>query len=226
MHCLSSELIASEPASAECDLGSSSFQQGEITNRVMCGQVEYERAISHPLSSALPPIFHLTDIHHHDSNWQVVLLIDEEIRRSGARQGTVVDRLTEVLFMKFLHRYVQDNQHLSGFLAALHEPRVNSVLRLIHGSPEFSWTLDILSDKVGMSRASLQRHFKSALNISPMAYLGQWRMAKAYHLLKHSNLSLEEIADAIGFSDARTLSRAFQKHYGATPSALRRRQQD
>ncbi len=47
-------------------------------------------------------------------------------------------------------------------------------------------------------------------------------MAKAYQLLKNSNLSLEGIAEVIGFSDARTLSHTFQDHYGDTPSQFRK----
>ena len=48
-------------------------------------------------------------------------------------------------------------------------------------------------------------------------------MAKAYQLLKYSNLSLEGIADLIGFSDARTLSHAFKDHYDDTPSQFRKK---
>lgn len=217
------ELMPSERASAACDLGLAPFQEGEVTNRIMCGLVEYDDAISHPITSALPPIFQLSDIHDTDSIWQVILLIDDEIQRCGSKQNTVIDRLTEVLFIKLLNRYVSENEHLSGFLAALDDPRIGTILQMIHKAPEHPWTLDSISGQIGMSRATLQRHFKSAMGVSPMAYVGQWRMARAYHLLRYSSLSLEKIAEATGFSDARTLSRAFQKHYGFTPSALRRK---
>jgi transcriptional regulator GlxA family with amidase domain len=47
-------------------------------------------------------------------------------------------------------------------------------------------------------------------------------MMKAHHLAKYSSLSFEEIADQVGFSSARALSRAFLRKYGYTPSGLRR----
>jgi transcriptional regulator GlxA family with amidase domain len=74
-----------------------------------------------------------------------------------------------------------------------------------------------------MSRATLQRKFKATIVVSPMVYVSRWRMAKAYQLLKYSNLLLEGIADLIGFSDARTLSHAFKDHYDDTPSQFRKK---
>jgi len=56
-----------------------------------------------------------------------------------------------------------------------------------------------------------------------MVYLSNWRMMKAHHLLKYSRYSVEQIADTVGFSTARTLNKAFLRHYGYTPSKLRRK---
>jgi AraC-like DNA-binding protein len=216
------KLIPSEQAGDACELGQPLFQQGDITNRLMCGIVEYDDAISHPIISALPSIFHLSDINDKDSIWMTVQLIDQEINRSGSKIDTIIDRLTEVLFIQLLRQYISENSHLTGFLAALREPRIGKILQLIHKSPEVDWTLDMISEEVGMSRATLQRKFKSELDISPITYLNRWRIAKAYQLVKHSSQSLDRVADSIGFSDARTLRTAFQRQYGITPSELRR----
>jgi transcriptional regulator GlxA family with amidase domain len=80
----------------------------------------------------------------------------------------------------------------------------------------------MISEEVGMSRATLQRKFKSELDISPITYLNRWRIAKAYQFVKYSSQSLDQIADSIGFSNARTMRTAFQRQYGITPSELRR----
>jgi transcriptional regulator GlxA family with amidase domain len=73
-----------------------------------------------------------------------------------------------------------------------------------------------------MSRATLIRQFKHTVGVSPMTYLLNWRMTKAYHLLKQSNSTVEQIADEVG-STARTLAKASQRHYSMTPSELRRK---
>jgi UDP-glucuronate 4-epimerase len=63
----------------------------------MCGLVEYDDAISHPIVKALTPVFHFTDIHANDSIWMTVLQIDAEIARCGQRKSLIIDRLTEIL---------------------------------------------------------------------------------------------------------------------------------
>ncbi|TWX53052.1 AraC family transcriptional regulator [Colwellia hornerae] len=220
---LDRELVPSAQAGDACALGMPLFQQGEITNKIMCGIVEYDEAIEHPILSALPSIIQLSNIQSSDNVWMTVKLIDAEINRTNSKKNSIIDRLTEVLFIQLLNNFIKKNEHLTGFLSALKEPRLNKILQLIHQNPERQWTLDIISDVVGMSRATLQRKFKAAIGVSPMVYISRWRMAKAYQLLKHSNLSLEGIADGIGFSDARTLSHAFKEYYGDTPSKFRKK---
>ncbi len=73
-----------------------------------------------------------------------------------------------------------------------------------------------------MSRATLNRKFQQAVGMGPIAYLTKWRIMKAYSLAKYSARSLEQIAESIGFASARTLSKAFKRHYGYTPQDLRR----
>ncbi|MDX2367072.1 MAG: AraC family transcriptional regulator [Colwellia sp.] len=220
---IGSELVPSEQAGDACALGMPLFQQGEITNKIMCGIVEYDEAIEHPILSALPSIIQLSNIQSNDNIWMTVKLIDAEIKRANNKKNSIIDRLTEVLFIQLLNSFIEKNDHLSGFLSAIKEPRLNKILQLIHQHPERQWTLDIISDVVGMSRATLQRKLKAAIGVSPMFYISRWRMAKAYQLLKHSNLSLEGIADVIGFSDARTLSHAFKDHYSDTPNQFRKK---
>lgn len=216
------KLVPSSLAGDACGLGRPLFQQGAITNRLMCGLVEYDNASLHPIIDLLPPIFQISGIHAADSIWLTVQQIDTEIVRSQSRKNLVIDRLTEVLCIQLMHKYISENHYLEGFLSALKDPRLIRVLQLIHQHVEHHWTLDTLGAAAGMSRATLQRRFKDVVGQSPMSYLGQWRMSKAYQLLKYSNASLDNIADLVGFADARTLRIAFQREYQLTPSELRK----
>jgi transcriptional regulator GlxA family with amidase domain len=119
---------------------------------------------------------------------------------------------------------VSDNKEIKGFFSALCNKRIHRVLDVIHQNPQHPWTLDLLVEQVNMSRATLIRQFKNTVGVAPMTYISNWRMTKAYHLVKQSNNSLEHIACVVGFSTARTLSKSFHKYYGLTPSELRRKQ--
>jgi AraC-like DNA-binding protein len=101
----------------------------------------------------------------------IIKLIDAEINITSNKKTNIVDRLTEVLFIQLLNKFVNENEHLLGFLAVLNAPRLKNILKLIHRNPEKQWILDLISDEVGMSRARLQRKFKAGVSISPMAYV-------------------------------------------------------
>ncbi len=218
------ELIPSERAGKACELGRPIFQQGQITNRLMCGMVNYDHAASHPILDSFPQIMHFPELKPTDPIWMSALLIDAEMRQAHGRGSPIVDRLTEAFFLQLLNRYVNENKEATGFLTALSDRRVHRALILIHQELNCNWTLSLLSERVGMSRATLNRHFQDTVGVAPMTYVLNWRIMKAYSLIKYSSATLDQIAESIGFMSARTLSKAFQRHYNYTPSELRQTQ--
>ncbi len=216
------ELTPAELAGEACSLGSPLFQQGKITNKLICGIVNYDQNIYYPLLKSLPQVIHFSKFDSSDPIWMTVQIIEAEMKVVHPNKNSMIDRLTEVLFLQLLNKYVSEHREESGFFAALRNNRVHQVLELFHREPEFPWTLEVLGKKVGMSRATLVRQFKDTVGVPPMTYISNWRMLKAYHFLKYSSISLDEIADLVGFSSARTFSKAFQRHYNYTPSELRR----
>lgn len=217
------KLTPSKQAGDACELGMPLFQNGDITNKLICGLIDYEKDMLHPIIDSLPSALHFSGIKTNDPIWMTVLLIDAEMEKEKSSQTSIIDRLTEVLFMQLLNKYLSENNEITGFFAALHDKRIHRALELIHRNPQHPWTLDLLVAQVNMSRATLIRQFKHTVGVSPMTYLLNWRMTKAYHLLKQSNNTVEQIAEEIGFSTARTLTKAFQRHYAMTPSELRRK---
>jgi AraC-like DNA-binding protein len=220
------DLVPSVQAGEACELGNPLFQKGEITNRLMCGLVHYDQGASHPILEALPDVMHFSMLESAGPIWSVVKLIDAEMQGDHNSSSRIADRLTEVLFLQLLNHYVRENVEASGFLAALRDRRVYRALSLIHQEPEFNWTLNSLGERVGMSRATLVRRFQDVIGVAPMAYIADWRIMKAHNLVKYSATPFEQIADATGFASARTLSRAFQRHYGCSPNELRRSQNE
>jgi AraC-like DNA-binding protein len=216
------KLVPSTQAGKACEFGNPLFQQGKITNRLMCGLVQYDQGASHPILDALPDMMHFTMLESAGPIWSTVNLIDAEMQGSQNLGSRIADRLTEVLFLQLLNHFVRENEDESGFLAALRDRRVYRALTLFHQEPELNWTLTSLGERVGMSRATLVRRFQDVVGVAPMAYLADWRIMKAHSLVKYSATPLEQIADATGFASARTLTKAFQRRYACTPSELRR----
>ncbi|MFT5023171.1 MAG: hypothetical protein ACI9O3_000768 [Colwellia sp.] len=94
-----------------CALGMPLFQQGEITNKIMYEIIEYDEDIGYPILSALPSIVQLSNIQSNDNIWMTVKLIDVEIKRTNNKKNSIIDRLTEVLFIQLLNSFIEKNNH-------------------------------------------------------------------------------------------------------------------
>jgi len=82
-------------------------------------------------------------------------------------------------------------------------------------------TLEILSEKFGISVRSVNRRFKQATGKSPMQYLQQVRIENAQELLKTSNLSISEVAYSVGYPDNSYFSTVFRKAISLSPKEYR-----
>lgn len=82
-------------------------------------------------------------------------------------------------------------------------------------------TLEIVSEKFGISIRSLNRRFKHATGKSPMQYLQQLRIENAQELLKTSNLSIAEVAYNVGYPDNSYFSALFRKAISVSPKEYR-----
>lgn len=219
------DMISCEEAGEACRLNSPLFQNGEITHQLICGQGQYDLNTEHPIFDALPPILHFSGLKNTDPIWLTAMQIDGELNHksgSGGAQGSqIVDRLSEVMFLQLLKRHIDENPETAGYLAALGDRRIHRALERIHQNPEFEWSLTLLGEQTGMSRATLGRNFKDALGVTPMHYINTWRLIKARSLVKYSNHKMGEIAEMVGFASSRTLGKAFKRQFGCTAYELK-----
>ena len=216
------KLVPSSRAADACALNTPLFQEGVITNRLICGVIQFDQGMSHPIFDALPAVMHFPALELSGPIWSVINLIETQMDQEENRNGGVVDRLTEVLFIQLMNHYISSGEDATGFLAALSDKRVYKALSLIHKEPEFDWTLNLLGERSGMFKATLVRRFQEVVGVAPMSYISDWRIMKAYNLVKYTIAPLEQIADSLGFASSRTLTRAFQRRYECTPAALRK----
>jgi signal transduction histidine kinase/DNA-binding response OmpR family regulator/ligand-binding sensor domain-containing protein len=84
------------------------------------------------------------------------------------------------------------------------------------GNSNFS--IEQLSEKLNMSRASLYRKFSDLTGCSPADYVRKVRLRNAYQLLKANKLSIIEIAEKSGFQNVSYFRKSFKNEFGKTPS--------
>ena len=84
-------------------------------------------------------------------------------------------------------------------------------------------TIDSIAKGLSYSRNYLYTVFKNNYGVSPQSYLLNLRIEKAKELLiNEQNLSINEIAYAVGYKDSLYFSRVFHKKIGVTPSEYKK----
>jgi transcriptional regulator GlxA family with amidase domain len=80
-----------------------------------------------------------------------------------------------------------------------------------------------LARRGGMSQRSLNRRFLTATGMTPTTYLHHVRIEAAKRLLETTALTVDEITARVGYEDARSFSRLFQRLAGLPPRDYRAR---
>ena len=83
--------------------------------------------------------------------------------------------------------------------------------------------MDDVAAHVGMSLRNFKRRFKTATGESPLAYLQKLRMEKAKHILECDDISIDILAERVGYEDLGFFRKLFARHTGVSPRDYRRR---
>lgn len=78
-----------------------------------------------------------------------------------------------------------------------------------------------IADQIHMNNAYLGRMFKNSYGRSINDYINICRIEEARHLLRETELSVEEIAQKVGFANIKYFYVLFKKHTGVTPAKYR-----
>ncbi|TVR49192.1 MAG: helix-turn-helix domain-containing protein, partial [Puniceicoccaceae bacterium] len=105
---------------------------------------------------------------------------------------------------------------------AVEDKVVGRALHIIREEAAHDLSVGRLSDRLKISRRSLELRFRRALNRAPYDEILRVRLAHAQSLLAETDLDVSQVAEAAGFHDTRRLSLLFRQKLGLTPSDYRR----
>jgi len=107
----------------------------------------------------------------------------------------------------------------------MHEQRyresINRVIKGIIRHPGDAWTTERLAGLAGISPYHFHRVFRTLTGETMFAFLQRRRLLRAIELMQENAFSLTEIALECGFDSSSSLSRAFRKHLGCSPTEYR-----
>lgn len=188
---------------------------------MVCASFDFGATLRNPLAQALPHVvlIPLADAHSLDAT--LAILFREAAELHCGRQA-VLDRLIEVVIVQVL-RDLMDRKRLEfGLLAGLADPRLMKAINAMHADPARPWSLEELAATAGMSRARFAAAFREIVGMTPMAYLGEWRIGLAQSLLRKGK-PVQLVADLVGYGSASALTRMFRSQTGRTPTQWVRR---
>ncbi len=183
-----------------------------------------------PASMAEPALI-LTGLYEPEIIPQVVVE-DALIRGIGARLDMemmaglsspriYMESLTDTLATHVLASYA--NSVLRGQRpCTLNSMQLRNSIDFMHANFDKDISLAELAAAARMSKFHFARAFKHAFGVAPHRYLVNLRAEKARKLLSDNRLSVDEIAQAVGYSDVGHFAAQFRKCIGITPSEYRR----
>jgi AraC-like DNA-binding protein len=163
------------------------------------------------------------------SKWRTYFSIEPEFQGNG----TSFMRFSKVAVAKRCPTYEPEIYELSISLLErkLQQIGKSSFLaqvkgQMIEGLEQGNVHIDLVAEKLGISRRTLQRRLWSESHFTYSKLFQAVRQSLANRYLQSTTRPIEEISDMLGYSNVSSFSRSFRKSFGATPSEYRREAND
>jgi AraC-like DNA-binding protein len=101
------------------------------------------------------------------------------------------------------------------------DPLVSESLRVIWNNSHQRVSVDMIAKQVGVTRRTLERHFKKHLGRTLLQELVACRIQRAKRLLRETHVPIKYVAYAAGFSSLPNLCKVFRREVGTTPGTYR-----
>lgn len=185
--------------------------------------MEFDLGGMQPLINAMPEVMLVNTLLA--SSPEIPPMLDAMERESMAQQAGhagILARLAEVVAALIVRRWVANGcGNATGWVGALHDPRLSRAIVMMHKAPGRNWTVAELAKEAGNSRSVFSQRFSLATGVSPLRYLRDLRMRLAVHSLGRNNQPVETVARQLGYGSLAAFSRAFKRSVGTSPGAVR-----
>jgi AraC family transcriptional regulator len=168
--------------------------------------------------SNVPP-----SLYFEDSNLKATLQkLQSVLDGSGLDDHAYAETLGLLLLWELKHLAGVKPSQLKPVRGGLTAAQLRRVSEFIDAKISTDITISDLAAVAELSQFHFIRAFKESVGQSPYQYILSERVRHAKELLAKCDVSIADIALAVGFHDASQLNRVFQKFVGVTPTAIRR----
>jgi AraC-like DNA-binding protein len=167
-----------------------------------------------------PEFFEVGDINYVDS---ISRRIVEIMRQHDAPDGlkSAAGLLLSGLLLDLVTKFRYEGKSESNPVGRHHKELIQKTVRSIFETVEAPLSVKELATKAGYSPAHFSSLFKKVTGQTVEAAIVQARIDKARQLLRQSDLSIGQVAEATGYRDVYFFSRQFKTKTGQTPTKYR-----
>jgi AraC-like DNA-binding protein len=200
---------------------------GDPTTRMICGAFRLDPSGRDALLPVLPPVLHFQGRSGNPSGYLglVMQILLTEAHGTSAGCALCAARLVDLILIYAIRDWLEkEPANVGGWLGAMRDPHVGVALSKLHDDPAYPWTVEDLSERVGLSRSPFAARFTALVGEPPLRYLTRWRMYLAAQLLRRG-ASVREAAERVGYASEAAFSRTFKRYMGKAPVKYRARSQ-
>lgn len=114
------------------------------------------------------------------------------------------------------------NKNFFPVLFDFTEPWKIDILDFLNENYMYELTMEEIAAYTGRSLATFKRDFKKISDLSPLKWIIQKRLEKAYELIHDKGRKVTEACYDVGFKNRSHFTTAFRKQYGYAPNDLQR----
>ncbi|MDQ2187223.1 AraC family transcriptional regulator [Alcaligenaceae bacterium A4P071] len=177
----------------------------------------------HGLGKLMPDVMVAnTDEHRYPDLAPILSAMKREICSGRIGFAGMLARLAEVAAAMILRGWIECGcENASGLVAALRDPRLARAILALHRQPGKDWTVAELAAESHISRSVFAQRFQATIGLPPLRYATELRMRLASQWLAKENLSIDAVAERLGYASQAAFSRAFKRVHGQPPGASR-----
>lgn len=155
-------------------------------------------------------------------------LIEKLIQYSGLHNPGyelhIASILTELWFYYYEDylQFISKNEAVLNPIKTRHLERLKNSLSFIYTNYAEPITLDEIAGSCHISKSEFCRLFKQTLHQTPFDFLLRYRIEQSLPMLCEGNLSITEIACAVGFSGPSYYAEVFRKYMHCSPTKYKK----
>ena len=190
---------------------------------IFCGSMRFNLDPLHPLLGMMPDVMRAGDLGKRDPTVPMLLeAMEREVSLNRIGACGILARLADVLAASIIRAWVECGCNDStGWIAAVHCPKIGKVIAAIHADPQQDWTIPALAALMGVSRSSFAETFTRILGESPAKYVTKVKMFQARRWITQEGMRISVAANRLGYDSEASFSRAFKRIIGQPPSTIR-----